>query len=159
MTVENGMIFRVVDIEAMGIVKEWGEPMWPYLQEALDRAITVGGIEEFEPNYKKAEVVFQVVAPTATGLGLGPAARAVADAAYKPESGDCEHSVVRTDDHCESCDLYLGEGTWVTASGTGPNYDAFFEVLESWKYGDARWNGVKQDEMYRQAVRAAFPDG
>ena len=88
MTVENGMIFRVVDIEAMGIVKEWGEPMWPYLQEALDRAITVGGIEEFEPNY-----------------------------------------------------------------------DAFFEVLESWKYGDARWNGVKQDEMYRQAVQAAFPDG
>lgn len=40
----NGMIFQVVDIEAMGTVKDHGEPMWPWLQEALNRALTVGAI-------------------------------------------------------------------------------------------------------------------
>lgn len=37
------------------------------------------------------------------------------------EGHACEHPVVRTDDYCESCDDYLGEGAWREAVEEGDN--------------------------------------
>ena len=54
-------------------------------------------------------------------VGMVPVGKGADADEAPPFNPACEHPVVRTDDYCESCDDYLGEGAWREAVGKGDN--------------------------------------